>query len=671
MVTQTPERFKGLVDFLAFFCVVVRDGRSSKMNSKGLIYNDLWSSMQVFLSSLTLLLVGVASAAAATRAPVTFNGTIARIIYKNCSPCHRPGESAPFSLLSYEDVKRHASEIAAVTRQRYMPPWLPEPGYGEFQEERRLTSREIALINDWVRQGAPLGPAAHAPVPPKFSSEWQLGPPDLILHVAYPYKVPPDGNEIFWNFIFPVPLQTERWVRAIEIRPGNPRVFHHANVIIDRSGSARRREKLPGIGFPGMDLAVEETMINPDGYFLSWKPGSKPVMEPDGMAWLATPGMDLILNAHMRPTGKTEIAAPEIGLYFTDKPATKYPILVELEHDGAIDIPAGARDYLVSDDFRIPEDAYVLAVYPHAHYLATLMEGYATLPDGSRKWLVRIPHWDLNWQGVFVLKSPLFLPKGTVVSMRYHYDNSTDNPRNPNNPPQEVKGGDRSTDEMGDLWLQLLPAAPDDRRMEFRDAWVQDRYRKYPDNFTANYNMGDMLLTKGNAAEAIPFFEKAAQLEPDNILGPVGLGDAYYAELRFAEAAAQFRKALTIDPKSADARFNLASVEAEAGDLSAAVKDFKEVLAEQPDYPKAKDRLGDVLFAWGDDLARSGDNEQAVQRYREALTYLPNNVALHTSLGAAFARLGRREEARTELETAVRLNPAFEPAQKLLQAISQ
>lgn len=600
---------------------------------------------------------------------VTFNGTIGRILYKNCTPCHRPGQSAPFSILSYADAKKHAYEIAAVTKSRYMPPWLPEKGYGEFEGERGLTSKEIALIGEWVRQGELEGSKAHAPVPPKFTSDWQLGPPDMVLRVAHPYRVPAGGSEIFWNFIIPVPVKQPRWVRAVEIRPGNPRVFHHANAIIDRSGSARRREKIPGVGFPGMDLTVEETTVNPDGYFLSWKPGSKPVMEPDGMAWLATPGMDLILNAHMRPTGKPEVVAPEIGIYFTDKPPTKYPILVELEHDGAIDIPAGDRDYLVSDDFRVPEDVYVLAVYPHAHYLCTLMEGYATLPDGARKWLIRIPHWDLNWQGVFQLKKPLLLPKGTVISMRYHYDNSANNPRNPNSPPKEVKGGDRSVDEMGDLWLQLLPVAPGDRRMEIRDAWVQDRYKKYPDNFSANYNMGDMLLTKGNAAGAIPFFEKAAQLKPDSILGPVGAGDAYFAQLKLPEAEQAFRKALAIDPKSAAARFNLASVEAETGNLSAAVDDFKQVLAEQPDYPKTKDRLGDVLFAWGDDLAKSGDNEQAAERYREALVYLPDNVALHTSLGAAFARLGRMHEARAELQTAVRLNPNFEPAQRLLTAI--
>ncbi len=602
---------------------------------------------------------------------ITFARDIAPIVYKNCAPCHRPGESGPFSLLSYQDAKRHASQIASVTKRRFMPPWLPQAGYGDFEEERRLTDKEIALIGEWVAQGAQEGSIKQEPAPPKFSSEWQLGPPDLILHVTHPFNMPAGGSEIFWNFIMPVPIKTQRWVRAIEVRPGNAKVFHHANVIIDRSGSAKRQEKVAGIGFPGMDLTVEETTFDPDGHFLSWKPGSRPVVEPDGMAWRATPGMDLVLNVHLRPTGKPEVINPEIGLYFTDKPQTKYPMLVQLEHDGAIDIKPGDRDFRLNDDFLVPEDLNVLAVYPHAHYLATLMEGYATLPDGSRKWIVRIPNWDLSWQGVFVLKQPLFLPKGTVVSMRYHYDNSAANPRNPNNPPKEVRTGITSTDEMGHLWLQVLPVAAGDQREDLQAAIVQDRIKKYPDDFAANFNMGDVLLTKGDSAGAIPYLEKAARVNPDSTFAPAELGVAYYAASKVPEAEQQFRKALAIDPKFSDVRFNLASAEAEGGDLESSVKDFKQVLTERPDYPKAQDRLGDVLFAWGDQSAKSGDNVSAVEHYRDALTYRSKDVALITSLGAALARLGRMDEARAQLESAVRIDPTFEPAQKLLVAIRQ
>jgi tetratricopeptide (TPR) repeat protein len=602
---------------------------------------------------------------------VTFSQHIAPIIYQNCAPCHRPGESGPFSLLSYDDVKRHASQIASVTKSRFMPPWLPEAGYGEFLEERRLTNREIALIQKWVEQGALPGKTDHAPAPPVFRSEWQLGKPDLIVHAQQPYHLNAGGSEVFWNFIIPLPITAERWVKAIEVRPGNPKVFHHANVIIDRSGSARRQETIPGAGFPGMDLTVEENTYDPDGHFLSWKPGSAPLVEPDGMAWQATPGMDLVLNVHLRPSGKPEVIDPYIGIYFTDKPQTKFPMLLQLEHDGTLDVPAGDKDFLDSDDFRVPIDVNVLAVYPHAHYLCKLMEGYATLPDGTRKWLIRIPDWDFNWQGVFRYKEPVFLPAGTVVSMRYHYDNSKDNIRNPNDPPKEVHAGIQATDEMGHLWLQVLPVAEGDQRAVLQEALAERRLQKYPDDFGANYNMGDILLNKGNAAEAVAYFQKAAKADPRSVVAATELGIAFFTEQHFPEAAEQFKRALILDPKYTDARFDLASVEAEGGDLEMSVSDFKEVLAERPDYPKARDHLGQVLFAMGDDLAKSGNNEQAVARYREAVLYLGDSAELHTSLGAALARLGRMSEAQAELQSALRANPNFEPAQRILAEIQR
>ena len=351
--------------------------------------------MLVLTGAILLVAAQTSISSSAASQPVTFSKEIAPVIYKNCAPCHRPGESAPFSLLSYEDVKRHARQIVEVTKRRYMPPFLPEPGYGDFVEERRLSDREISLIQEWVKAGSPEGSPADAPPAPKFASEWPLGTPDLVLQVTHPYDLKADGPEVFWNFIIPVSITETHWVKAVDIRPSNPRVIHHASIILDRARSARRQS--PGAnGFPGMDLNVAENSFDPDGTFLAWKPGSMPTVSPDGMAWRLSPGMDLILNVHLRPSGKPEKVDAAIGLYFTDKPQTKFPLLIELEHDGAIDIPAGNQDYVLTDEFRTPLDVYVLAVYPHAHYLGKLLEGYATLPNGTRKWLVRIPDWDLN-----------------------------------------------------------------------------------------------------------------------------------------------------------------------------------------------------------------------------------------------------------------------------------
>ena len=220
-----------------------------------------------------------------------------------------------------------------VTQQRYMPPWLPEAGYGEFKDELRLTTAQIALLRQWAEDGAPAGEVTDAPPVPAPSNVWRLGPPDLIVQASKPFLLAADGPDQFWNFVLPLPLTETRWVRAVEIRPGNARIFHHANLLLDRSGSARRRETVTGAGFPGMDLSIEEDNFDPDSHFLFWKPSTLPWVEPAGLAWRATPGMDVVLNVHLQPSGKPEAVQPSIGLYFTDQPQSKFPMLIQLEHD--------------------------------------------------------------------------------------------------------------------------------------------------------------------------------------------------------------------------------------------------------------------------------------------------------------------------------------------------
>ena len=612
----------------------------------------------------------VTSAGARAGASIpTFYRDIAPIVYHNCSTCHRPNESAPFSLLTYEDVKSHASQVAAVTKRRYMPPWLPEPGHLQFEEERRLTDAQIQLIQAWVKSGAIAGSPEAAPPPPKFNSEWTLGKPDLILHVARPYHLAPDGAEVFWNFVIPVPVTESRWVKAMEVRPGNPKVFHHANVIVDRSGSALRKESTPGAGFAGMDLTVEEDTFDPDGHFLSWKPGSKPMVEPDGMAWRAEPGMDLVLNVHLRPSGKEETVDPVIALYFTDQPQTKFPMLVQLEHDGAIDIPPGDKDFVITDEFHSPLDLKVLAVYPHAHYLATLMEAYATLPDGTRKWLVRIPHWDLNWQGVYQLKEPLILPKGTVLSMDYHYDNSAENVRNPNSPPKRIKGGNEALDEMSHFWLQVLPVEEGDKRAVLQEALMRRRLEKYPGDFSANFNLGDLMMSQNNPAAAVPYFHLAVSADPQSAIAAGELGTALFASDNAQEAEQQFKRALELDPKYTDARYNLASVEASSAQWPEAANDFKQVLDGNPDHKNARQHLGEVLFMWADELTKAGKAEQAVEKYKAALLLRPDDAELHIHLGGALAALNRAAEARSELEQALRIDPTSALAKQALAAL--
>jgi Flp pilus assembly protein TadD len=603
-------------------------------------------------------------------APVTFFRDIAPIVHRNCSPCHKPGEAAPFSLLTYEDVKKHARQIADVTRRRYMPPWLPAAGFGAFVEERRLSDEQIRLIDEWVKHGALAGsPTGVETAPPATDSEWKLGKPDLELHVQRAYRLPADGPEIFWNFVIPVPVSIPRWVKSVEIRPGAAKVVHHASILVDRAGSARSHEASPGAGFPGMDVSIHETRFDPDGVFLAWKPGSTTNVEPEGIAWRADPGMNLVFSVHLRPSGKPETVDPVIALYFTETPPTKFPMLVALERDASIDIPPGDRDYIVTDTFRCPIDVEVLAVYPHAHYLGKRLDAYATLPDSSRKWLIRIPDWDLNWQGVFHFRKPVSLPRGSVITMSFHYDNSEGNVRNPHNPPRRVHGGAQADDEMGNLWLQLLPAGEGDQRAIIFEAIMQQRLERSPDDFLANYNLGELALNNGRPVEAVTFFEAAWKVQPRNVVAATELGVALMSVSKIQEAKLQFQRALEIDPSFTDARYDLASAEAAGEEWEAAAAEFQRVVTERPDDLSARQHLGEVLLLWGDQFAGTGNFEEAVKRYDSAIPLRAHDPELRMNLGNALVRLGRLSDARAQFQAALRLEPESQAAKRALEAV--
>ncbi|MBI2072684.1 MAG: hypothetical protein HYT81_06565 [Gemmatimonadetes bacterium] len=503
------------------------------------------------LGGICLLVLAAARAAppaaAAQRAQPTFAKDIAPILYRQCLGCHRPDGSAPFSLLSYQDARDRAAPIAAAVEARRMPPWLPERGAVRFANERRLTGQEIALIRRWVEAGAPEGDKAALPPAPEFPDGWQLGEPDLVVELPA-YRVPRHGTDVYRNLVVPLPIGETRYVGAVEMRPGNARVVHHARLMVDTTASSREMDAQDAEpGFDGMD--VMSHAMTPGGFFLGWTPGKVPTRGADDMAWPIEPGTDLVLQLHLRPNGQLEVVRPLMGFHFAARSPARRPTLV-LFNWKAIDIPPGKKDYVVADSYTLPVDVQVLGVYPHAHYLATVMDAFAEFPDGSERRLLRIKDWDFNWQDEYRYEEPILIPKGSTLTMRYVYDNSAGNPQNPNRPPKRVTYGPNSTDEMGDLILQVLPRTAEDRALLERDlAW---KYAAQDAGWFADRELarGSLLALRGDYAQALDHFRAALDNRAD-ARAHAALAGALAVQGEFPQALLHARAALQLQPEDA------------------------------------------------------------------------------------------------------------------------
>ncbi len=630
--------------------------------------------------------------------PVTFNRQIAPILYGNCTSCHHPGGAGPFSLLTYTDARRRAPQIEQVTKSHFMPPWLPQAGYGDFLGERHLGNEQIELIRQWVEGGMPEGDAADLPTPPMYPEGWTLGKPDLVLTVERPFAVPASGSDVFRNFILPYSLQQTHYIRALEIRPGNPQVVHHANILIDRTASFRRSHADWRDGVSGMELVVDSgSSFDPDSHFLFWKPDTPALVEPEGMPWRLDPGNDLILNMHLKPSGKTETVQAQIALYFTDAAPVKQPMLVQLEHDSALDIPPGKTDFVIEDELKLPVDVDLLGIYPHAHYLGKELEAYAILPSGKKTWLIRIPDWDIDRQSIYRYRTPVFLPKGTVVHMHFLYDNSRMNIHNPHDPPVRVRAGNRSVDEMGHTWLQLLPVnagtpGPDPRLL-LEEAWMQRRLEKDPEDPLALYNLAAAKESGGDYKQAIVLYKRDLAAHPDEIRALNGLGVALAADGNSQQARLSYQRALQIDPAQREARFNLARLDLDQDDNVQAEQGFRSLLAESAGDAAVHVGLGVALFKehqlaqanseFEIALKISPQDEDALQnlgeialiegRPNEALGYLeravggaPGDSQLRARLAFAYSQTGQNEKALAELTTAAGLSPGDKEIHALL-----
>jgi hypothetical protein len=376
--------------------------------------------------------------------PPTFTKEVSRLLQKNCQECHRKGEVAPFPLMTYEQARKRAKDIAYVAGERSMPPWKPEHGVApKFKNDRALAPEDIAVFEAWADAGAPKGDPKDMPPPAKFAQGWTLGKPDLVLEMAEEFTIPSSGPDIYRCFVIPTNLPRDMYIEAVEFLPGNHQVVHHIVTYFETNGEARKLDAAePGPGY----ISFSGAGVEISGDIGGWTPGNQPTRLPEGIARPLPKGADIILQVHYHPIGKTQHDRSRIGLHFA-----KMPVKQSLHWANAtcenIQIPAGNPSYEVKATWYVPVDVEALGVTPHMHMLGHDFRMNVTLPGGRVRDLIHIADWDPDWQDTYYFTEPISLPRGSMVNVIARYDN-TDHPRNPNRPPKRVTWGRQTTDEM-------------------------------------------------------------------------------------------------------------------------------------------------------------------------------------------------------------------------------
>ena len=411
--------------------------------------------------------------ASKTTGNVTYSRDVLPILQNHCQGCHRPGEVGPFSLLTYRQAVNWASDIKEYTGSRQMPPWKPNEGLA-FHNDRRLSDKEIQTLAAWVNGGTPEGDPKDAPPPRKFTDGWQLGKPDLVLSMDSDFQLAPGGRDVFRWFALPTILDEDKSVIAVEVRPGNPRIVHHALLFIDTSGEARKQElkekerekKLDeldaGAGYNG---AMGFRGFRPRGSLGGWAPGSGARFLPDDTAYFLPKGSDVVMQLHYHRNGRLEKDRTQIGLYFAKKPVEKrFQSLVIPGGRGGRNpffiIPKDNDHFRVHGAIEVQQDCELHTIMPHMHMVGKRIAVTMKPPDGQPRTLIAIKDWDYNWQEVYRFKEKVPVKAGTILEVEAVYDNSAKNPNNPNDPPQPVLFGEQTTNEMCFVFLGATAEKP-------------------------------------------------------------------------------------------------------------------------------------------------------------------------------------------------------------------
>ena len=394
-------------------------------------------NLSLSLLTVAALLLAAAqfinNANASGPAPVTFTKDVAPILFNKCASCHRPGEVAPMSLLTYKEARPWARSIKEKVVSRVMPPWHADPHVGDFKNDRRLTDKEVATISAWVDSGAPEGNPKDLPPAPRFTDGWQIGQPDVVLSMATPYNVPAEGTVSYQYFAVPTGFTEDKWVEAAEVRPGNRAVVHHVIVFVAGPDAARRR-----LGTLDRDGGFEG--------LVGTAPGEEPMILPDGIGKLVKAGSVLVLQMHYTPNGKATTDRTSIGLRFSRKPVRQI-IAGGAALNRWFEIPAGDENYEVKSSYAFKADSHILNLMPHMHLRGKDFVYRLIYPDGTAKTILRVPRYDFNWQTRYEFKEPVAAPRGSRLDCIAHFDNSTKNKWNPD-ATKPVRWGQQTWEEM-------------------------------------------------------------------------------------------------------------------------------------------------------------------------------------------------------------------------------
>jgi hypothetical protein len=395
-------------------------------------------------------LTATAALGAAKSSPaVTFNEDVLPVLQERCQSCHRPGEVAPMSLLTYEETRPWASAIKEAALLKRMPPWFADPHASKvFSNDRSLTEQEIKMLAAWADGGAPEGDPAGKPEPVEFVDGWNIGEPDAAFEMQQAFQIPAEGVVDYQYLVIPSGFTEDKWVERAEIRPGNRAVLHHVIVFVRPPDSTYMEEaKVDEFFVPGSyDEKKKEKRNDKREFLIGFAPGTVPEELEPGQAKLIPAGSDFVLQLHYTPNGKSATDKSYFGLVYAKEPPQERVVTMAVSTEDFV-IPAGAPNHRVDADMKIKDDMTLTAMLPHMHLRGKAFEYRVVFPDGRKETLLRVPRYDFNWQLSYYLEEPILLPKGARLECSAWYDNSPNNPANPD-PAKEVRYGDQSWEEM-------------------------------------------------------------------------------------------------------------------------------------------------------------------------------------------------------------------------------